>query len=162
METGSAIAFWILAAITVGSALGVVLVRNLFRAALLLILSFVGIAGLYITLSADFLAAVQILIYAGAIAILVIFAIMLTSDAASGDPFGRFRVPALLVAGLVVITLAFVILNTDWPQAAEAPFESPTLAIADALFNKFVLPFEVASVLLLAALIGAFVMARER
>lgn len=162
MATGVDIAFWILAAMTVGSALGVVLLRNLFRAALLLILSFLGIAGLYITLNADFLAAVQVLIYVGAISILMIFAIMLTRDTASGNPFGRLRWPALLVAALVVATISFVVVNTQWPLATEPPLPSTTLAIADAMFNKFVLPFEAASVLLLAALIGAFVMARER
>lgn len=162
METGVAITFWILAVVTVVSALAVVLLRNLFRAVIFLVISFVGIAGLYITLNADFLAAVQILVYAGAIAILIIFAILLTRDAASGNPFGWLGGPALLVAVLVVATIAFVILNTHWPQAADAPLQSATLAIADAMFNKFVLPFEVASVLLLAALIGAFVMAREK
>jgi len=81
------IAFWILALIMVGAALAVVLLRDVFRAALLLILCFFTIAGIYITLNADFLAAVQVLIYAGAIGILLIFAIMLTRNVKGGQSF---------------------------------------------------------------------------
>ena len=80
-DTGAVVAFWILAAITVGAALGVAAVRNLIHSVVLLIVSFAGVAGLYITLSADFIAVVQILIYIGAIAILIIFAIVLTPRA---------------------------------------------------------------------------------
>ncbi len=80
-DTGSIIAFWLLAALTLGSALAVVAVRDLIRAVVLLITSFLGVAGLYITLSADFVAVVQVLIYVGAISVLMLFAIMLTPRA---------------------------------------------------------------------------------
>ena len=95
---GISVAFWFLAAITVLSALGVVLLSNLFRAALLLVLCFLGMAGMYVLLNADFLAVVQILIYAGAISILLIFAIMITPQVYRGNPFGRFRLPALFLS----------------------------------------------------------------
>ena len=92
------VAFWILALVMVVAALGVVLLQNIFRAALLLVLCFFTVAGIYITLNADFLAAVQVLIYAGAVSILLIFAIMLTRNVHSGNPSGRVSGPALFVA----------------------------------------------------------------
>lgn len=166
------LAFWILALIMVGAAIAVVLLRNVFRAALLLILCFFTVAGIYITLNADFLAAVQVLIYAGAIGILLIFAIMLTHNVQEGNPFNRLKIPALLISLLVLAMLIGVIVGTDWttvkevPQAVEVPIDQPTTGpIATALFDQskgFVLPFEIASVLLLAALIGAVVLVRDR
>lgn len=166
------IAFWILALIMVGAALAVVLLRDVFRAALLLILCFFTIAGIYITLNADFLAAVQVLIYAGAIGILLIFAIMLTRNVKEGNPFGRLKIPALLVSLLVFATIVGVVVSTNWAtvtgvsQGVEVPVGSATTSsIATALFDQskgFVLPFEIASVVLLAALIGAIVLVRDR
>ena len=166
------IAFWILALIMVGAALAVVLLRDVFRAALLLILCFFTIAGIYITLNADFLAAVQVLIYAGAIGILLIFAIMLTRNVKEGNPFGRLKTPALLVSLLVFATIVGVVVSTNWTtvtgvsQGVEVPVGSATTgSIATALFDQskgFVLPFEIASVLLLAALIGAIVLVKDR
>jgi NADH-quinone oxidoreductase subunit J len=166
------IAFWILAPIMVGAALAVVLLRDIFRAALLLILCFFTVAGIYITLNADFLAAVQVLIYAGAIGILLIFAIMLTRNLKEGNPFNRLKLPALIVALLVFATVVGVVVSTNWAtvtgvsQAVEMPVDQPTTGyIATALFDQskgFVLPFEIASVLLLAALIGAIVLVKDR
>lgn len=167
------IAFWILALVTVGAALAVVLSRDIFRAALLLVLCFFTIAGIYITLNADFLAAVQVLIYVGAIGMLLIFAVMLTKDIQRGNPFNRINGPALLLALLIMVTIISVVAVTDWPsikdvpqQAVTVPVDEPTTShIAEALFNKeggFVLPFEIASVLLLAALIGAVVLVRRK
>jgi NADH-quinone oxidoreductase subunit J len=97
---GLDIAFWVLAIVGVAAALGVVLLRNVFRAALTLVLCFVSVAGIYITLSADFLAAVQILIYVGGISILIILAVMLTRDVQHGSPSNRLRIPALVVAAI--------------------------------------------------------------
>jgi NADH-quinone oxidoreductase subunit J len=166
------IAFWILALIMVGAALAVVLLRDVFRAALLLVLCFFTVAGIYITLNADFLAAVQVLIYAGAIGILLIFAIMLTRNVKEGNPFGKLKIPAFLVSLLVFSTIVGVVVSTNWAtvtgvsQAVEVPVGSPTTsAIATALFDQskgFVLPFEIASIVLLAALIGAIVLVRDR
>jgi NADH:ubiquinone oxidoreductase subunit 6 (subunit J) len=166
------IAFWILAPIMVGAALAVVLLRDIFRAALLLILCFFTVAGIYITLNADFLAAVQVLIYAGAIGVLLIFAIMLTRNLKEGNPFNRLKLPALIVALLFLATVIGVVVSTNWAtvtgvsQAVEMPVDQPTTGyIATALFDQskgFVLPFEIASVLLLAALIGAIVLVQDR
>ncbi|MEE8471386.1 MAG: NADH-quinone oxidoreductase subunit J [Dehalococcoidia bacterium] len=162
------LAFWIIAVLLIGSATAVVLLRDIFRAALMLILCFFTVAGIYITLNADFLAAVQVLIYVGAIGILLLFAIMLTRNVRLGNPFSRNSGPAFLVAFLILATVVAVIVTTDWPsianapQAVEMPLGEPTTSyIAEALFTReggFVLPFEIASVLLLAALIGAVVL----
>lgn len=161
MDVGIAIAFWILAVLAVGSSAAVVIIRDIFRAALFLILSFLSIAGLYIVLQADFLAAAQILIYVGAISILLIFAIMLTRDTQRGNPSNKFLIPGLFLAGVILSAIVVAIFTTDWPQSPASPPEATTQLLAEALFNKFVLPFEVASILLLAAMLGAIVIARE-
>lgn len=159
-DAGSIVAFWLLAALTVGSALAVVAVRDLIRALVLLITSFLGVAGLYITLSADFVAVAQVLIYAGAISVLLIFAIMLTPLASRDNAETFLQVPGLLLAGLVAFTIGFVSLETDWSIAERGGFEETASAIGEALLSKYVLPFEMASVLLLVAMLGAIVLVR--
>jgi NADH-quinone oxidoreductase subunit J len=161
MPSALAIAFWVLAIIAVGSGLIVILLRDLFRAALFLATLFLSVAGLYILLQADFLAAAQVLIYVGAVSVLLIFAIFLTHDVQHGNPPNSLRVPALGVALLVFVALVGVFLLTPWPISNEVPPETTTAGIADAIFGTWVLPFEVASVLLVAALIGAIALARE-
>jgi NADH:ubiquinone oxidoreductase subunit 6 (subunit J) len=182
------LAFWILAIVMIASAVAVVILRDVFRAALLLILCFFTVAGIYITLNADFLGVVQVLVYVGAIGILLMFAIMLTRDIHQGSPFNRINGPALLVALMILATVVSVVVTTEWPtfeitdlptvevtdgtaveelpQAIAIDFDSPsTEGIAKALFDKdrgFVFPFEVASVLLLAALIGAVVLVMSK
>ena len=159
-DAGSIVAFWLLAALTVGAALGVVAVRDLIRALVLLITSFLGVAGLYITLSADFVAVAQVLIYAGAISILLIFAIMLTPLASRDNAETFLQVPGLLLAGLVAFTIGFISLETDWSNAERGGFDETASAIGEALLSKYVLPFEMASVLLLVAMLGAIVLVR--
>ena len=166
------VAFWIIAIILVGSAISVVLLRDVFRAALLLVMCFFAVGALYITLNADFLAAVQVLVYVGAIGILLMFAILLTRDLKQGSPFNRINGPALILALLILATIIGVVVATDWNSVSDtstavqvAVDESTTGAIAESLFdrdNGFVLPFEIASVLLLAALIGAVVLVRRK
>lgn len=162
MEAGLAVGFWVLAIVTVVSALAVILLRDIFHSALFLVLSFVTVAGIYITLNADFLAAVQILIYAGAIAILLLFAIMLTRDVRQGNASNRLQFPALIIALLMLITFVSVFAATHWQIATQAPPETTTGPIALVLFGNFALPFEVASVLLLAAVIGAIALVKEK
>src|ERR1039457_7071326 len=106
---GLVIAFWILAVVTVVSALNVVIQKNVFRAALSLIVCLVAIAGLFITLSADFLAAVQILVYVGAVSVLIILAIMLTREYSQGSPSNRLRVPAFIGAVLFFVVVAYAV-----------------------------------------------------
>jgi len=159
-DTGTVVAFWMLAVITVGSALGTAAVRNLIHAVVFLVISFTGVAGLYITLSADFLAVTQVLIYVGAISILVLFAIMLTPRGDRGNQEGFLRLPAVLLSGLLAATMIFVALDTDWNISDRAGFEDTATDIGEALLDKFVLPFEIASVLLLVAMLGAIVLVR--
>ena len=161
---GLAIAFWILAIVAVVAALSVVLLRNVFRAALCLVVCFLTVAGLYVTLSADFLAVVQILVYVGAISVLIILAIMLTREVERGSQSNKLRIPAFVVAVLFLGVVSFAMVNTPW-QLATAPPQEPTIsAIGGLLFGKdgFILPVEIAPVLLLAAIIGAIVLVREK
>ncbi len=161
---GLVIAFWILAAVGILAALGVVLLRNVFRAALSLVLCFLAVAGLYVTLSADFLAAAQILIYVGAISVLIILAIMMTREYQRGNPPNRLRIPALIVAVLFLGVLVFSVTNTPWQISSTMPLTPTTAALATRLLGEggFVLPVGIAGVLLLSAIVGAIVLAREK
>lgn len=157
------IVFWILAAVTVGAALAVVILRDVFRAALSLVLLFLTIAAIYVTLYADFLAVVQILIYVGAISILIIVAIMLTRDVWRGNPSGKLRIPALVVSVLLLGTMVFTVVSTKWETSGEPPLQPTTEAIGSSLFGGgFILPLEITAVLLLAAVLGAIVLIREK
>ena len=163
------IAFWSLAIVTVGAAVLVVHTQNMFRAALLLVVSFFGVAGIFVLVSAEFLAVVQVLIYAGGVAVLVIFAVMITSDVTESNRSTRLQ-PAGLVAALVLLgTLIFAIVQAEWvvlptdlPESLANVFVDSTAAIGRLLLNDFVLPFEIAGVVLLAAVIGALSLVRER
>ncbi len=161
---GIQIAFWVLAVVIVAAALAVVAVRNVFRAALALILCFLGVAGIYVTLSADFLAVIQVLVYVGGISVLVLLAIMLTRNIPQGSPAGRFRLPAFIVAGILVGLMIFSSLNSAFPESTQAPLAPTTAALGQTLLGNtgLVLPLEIAGVLLLAAILGAVVMAREK
>ncbi len=166
---GLNIAFWILAAVIVIAALAVVTMRNVFRAALSLILCFVAVAGIYITLSADFLAVVQVLVYVGGISILILLAIFLTRNIPEGSPANRLRLPAFLMAAILLGLMIFSVTNTKFPVSTELPKDQTIGTLGTALLGEpnsqnygYVLPVEIAGVLLLAALLGAIVMAREK
>ena len=161
---GLDIAFWILAVISVVAALAVVSLRNIFRAALALVLCFLTVAGLYITLSADFLAVAQVLVYVGAISILIILGIMLTREIQHGSLTNKFRIPAFIIAILFLGAVAFAVFNSTWQVSTVAPVEPTTTALAGKLFGEggFILTVEIAAVLLLAAIIGAIVLVREK
>ena len=161
---GLTIAFWILAIVAILAALGVILLKNVFRAALSLILCFLTVAGIYITLSADFLAAIQILVYVGAISVLIILAIMMTREVQQGSPSNKLQFPVLLVIILFLGVLVYTIIRTPWQIATAPPLEPTTPALAANLFGGggFILPVEISAVLLLSAIIGAIVLAREK
>ena len=108
------VVFWILSVMAVVGALGVVMVPDLFRAALLLIVVFIAVAGFFILLSAEFLAVVQVLIYVGAIAILIIFAVMLTRDVQHGNLPNRMQMPAAVLAAMLFAALVAVAVDTQW------------------------------------------------
>jgi len=158
--------FIILSAVALIGALGVVVSRKLFHAAIFLVLSFVGVAGYYVLLEAEFLAAIQILVYVGAIAILIIFAIMLSRRLMSPE----FRASNeqwlwALVAGVALFVILVVILvQVNWPVAESIVRDGTVSELGQALVDpdQYLLVFEVASVLLLVALVGAVLIARER
>lgn len=158
--TGVIIAFYVLAVMTIGSAVAVVVVRNLIHAVIALIGAFAGLAGLYVTLSADFIAITQILIYIGAISILFLFAIVLTPQSGRNNQESFLRFPALVLALLVGAVLVYVSVDTDWNLSHAAGFQETASQIGELLLKTYVLPFEIASVLLLAAVIGAIVLVR--
>lgn len=162
-ETAMTIAFYLMAAVTVIGGLGVVLKKNIVHNSLFMILSFVGVAGLFILLNADFLAAVQILVYAGAVAILIGFGVMLTRrpDIKESAPFNKLVLPAGIVVIGTLGIMVWLIGATDWGvMAAEGPVDSIG-QIGLMLAREFVVPFEAAAMLLLMAMIGAVVVAKE-
>lgn len=161
-DLGYSVSFYVLAGLTVVSALLVVSLHNIFHAVLFLVLAFMGIAGLYLTLNAGFLAAVQVLIYAGAIIVLMLFAVFLTRNAMSqGNPASRLRASALVTGLLMFITLAYVFVNSHWAIGPQEPLSLSLDVLANALFNTYVFPFELASIVLLIAMMGAILLAKE-
>ena len=161
---GIEIAFWILAAIVTATALAVVLLPNIFRSVLALALCFFAVAGIFIILSADFLAMVQVLIYVGAVAILMILAIMLTKEVQRGSLSNHLRLPVFLTASIFLGLTIFAVLNTPWPVSAEAPQQPTTSTLANLLFGQdgFFLLVEVGALLLLATIIGAITLVRDK
>ena len=187
------VVFWVLAVVAIGGSVGVVIIHDLFRAALLLALVFIAVAGFFVLMSAEFLAVVQVLIYVGAISVLFIFAVMLTRDVRRGNLPNRLQIPAVVLPALLLAAMVFTAVVTDWNlipddqqarvdlvqtqsvnvvtdsaleqigiSSAEDQEAVQRAGLADLLISDFVLPFEVASVLLLAALIGALALARGR
>lgn len=161
---GISIAFWVLAVCAVTGALVVITQRSLFRAALGLILCFISTAGLFITLSADFLGLAQILIYVGAIAVLIIMAVMLTREIERANTASRFKVSALLGVLVFAGTAIWVLLNTSWPLDNNEPAAPTATTLGNLLFGQggLALAVEIAGLLILAAVIGAISTAREK
>jgi NADH-quinone oxidoreductase subunit J len=157
------VAFWILAALCVGTALAVILARDIFHAALFLIVCFFGVAGIYVTLNADFLAAVQVLVYIGAVSVLLIFGIMLTREPGKGSPAGRLRLPAIVVALALLGVMIGSMVTFDWQTTSDTSSMVGTRDIAGLLFDEdgYVMTFEIAGLMLLSAIIGAIVLVRK-
>jgi NADH-quinone oxidoreductase subunit J len=164
--TVSHVIFIVLSAVALIGAIGVVTMRNLFRAALFLVLSFIGVAGFYILLEAEFLGMIQILVYVGAISILIIFAIMLSRSMMSPEFKAQNEqwLIGLVTAIALFAVLAFILLQVNWPTAPSEVGKDLISELGQALVSpeQYVLVFEVASVLLLVALVGAVIIARER
>ena len=165
----SEIVFWALAVVTIGSAALVVHLRSIFRATLMLVVSFLGIAGIFAMVNAEFLAVVQVLVYGGGIAVLVIFAVMMTRDVDTGNRSTAVQPVALVMGAALLAGLAYSIVQAEWallPDSLPGPIatvfvETPT-QLGRLLLSDYVLAFEVAGVLLLAAVIGALSLVRER
>jgi NAD(P)H-quinone oxidoreductase subunit 6 len=162
MDIATAV-FYLVALITVGSALMVALSRNIIYSAFSLLGTFAGVAGLYVFLGADFVAAVQLLIYVGGILILILFAVMLTRRITDVEITNRAagRVPAVIIIGLLIYLLVQAVRETPWVKVKEAVYQPTTAKIGDLFLEEYLLPFELASLVLLAAMIGAVVLSRK-
>ena len=159
------VSFGLLALMVIGTALGVVLLSNIVYSAFLLGAVFISISGLYVLLNAGFVAAAQILIYVGAVNVLILFGIMLVNKTEDFVPMrrawlGRAATGAVCL-GLFAL-LATMVLGTPWQLSLEtAVGDDATVLIGQHFFSDFLLPFELASVLLLMALVGAIILARR-
>lgn len=159
-NAGVQIAFWVLSILTLVAAGGVMVSRNLLHAVLFLIVAFIGVAGFFVLLSAEFIAMAQIIIYVGAIAVLILFAIVLTPQAIRDNSETAMVGPAILLGIALVAVFLFVIHDTTWATSTGDPGLSAS-ALGRALLSTWVLPFEIASVLLTAALVGAIMLVRS-
>lgn len=156
------IVFYLLAVIAIVGGIGVVTMPNVVHAALFLILSLLAVAGFYLLLSSEFLALVQVLVYAGAVATIVLFGLMLTRGGRDmpSVPAGA-QWPLALVSAIVLGgALLTAVLDSDWPRDVSKVTLIDINTLAGALFRDWLLPFEIASVVLLVALVGAVVISR--
>ena len=157
------IVFYLLAAVTIAGALGVVLAKKLVHAALLLTVTFIGIACLYFKLGADFLGAAQLMIYAGGVAVLIVLGVMLTrhapGEATSPDNARWFAAPVAAALFFAVVFSAVYV--TPFAEVREAAAGTTIEALADLMLGEYVMTFELAATLLLAALVGTIVLAKE-
>ena len=194
------IAFYVASAVTIASAIIVVTQRDLVRAVLALAMSFIGVACIYFVLNAEFIAVVQILVYVGAISILIAFAVMFIGDLANAGTLSQNRLVSAIAAVLLLASIIFVAYNTDWTtiddvtdpdavagltgnyQIVKSDSDDATISavavgadgarggalidssshIGPSLIREFVLPFETLGLLLIAALIGALIVIRNR
>jgi len=159
------ICFVLLSLVVITGALGVVFLENIVYSAFLLGGVFMAVAGLYLLLNASFVAAAQVLVYVGAVNVLILFAIMLVNQKEEMSPIKGLRLRKFLSGGVCFGLLALLIrvdITTPWPLPGPSNVgEEATLRIGEHLFTDYLLPFELASVLLLMAMIGAIVLARR-
>jgi len=157
----SAFVFWPIAFLILACAIGVIHSKNIIHSALLLILTFMGISVIYILLQADFLALVQILIYAGAISILIVFAVMLTrrSEMKNSNPFNKLRWVGLIVCSGFFVLIARLILVSHFTYE-NLEMQNTIGSIAEGLFGNYMIPFEISSILLLISMVGAIILAK--
>ena len=162
-EAAQNVAFWIIAVAMAAAAIGVVTMKNIVHAALALVVVLAGVAAQYILLQAEFLGIVQVLIYIGAVIVLFLFGIMLTRAPMrkSAEYDNDQRVLAGLVSLLIFGVLAYLLVDEFGGDELNLTQPTATSAIADSIFRTYVVAFEAVSMLLLAALIGAIVLARR-
>lgn len=158
---GSAV-FWVLSLLIIGTALGVVMSKNLVHSALLLTACFIGVGILYITLEADFLGAVEFMTYSGGVAVLIVMGVMLThkGEGIPSNPFNGRELWAAALAVIFVAVMGLVLTFVQLPPAAGFISADTVGDLAEMMLNTYILPFEIAAVLLLAALLGAIILAK--
>lgn len=157
----SSFVFWPIAILILACAIGVIHSKNIVHSALLLILTFIGIAVVFIFLEADFLGLVQILIYAGAISILIVFAIMLTrrNEMKNSNPFNKLRwVSLIFCLGFFVLIARLILVSRFTYENLEV--KSTIGSIAEGFFGNYMIPFEISAILLLIAMVGAIILAK--
>lgn len=166
MSSAADLLFYLFAAITIASAAVVALGRNILHSVFFLLVAFTGVAGLFVLLHADFLAAVQVIVYVGGILVLILFAVMMTrkvrTPEVSNEAVGLWR--GLLLGATALALLLRLVLTSSWSggPAAVAPVEINTVdSIGQSLLGAYLFPFEVASVVLLAALVAAAILVRK-
>jgi len=160
-----AVIFYVFAVVTVGSAAVVVLARSLIYSAFSLLFTFFGVAGLYILLGADFLAATQLLVYVGGILVLLLFGVMLTHKLYDLDLRSEMQQPlpgAIGAIGVFAVLAVYVLYKAQWKVGVGRALAPTTKSIGELFMGRFLLPFEAASILLLVALIGAAMIVRRR
>ena len=157
------ITFWTLAAVLVAGSLATVLSKNLFHSVLYLALALITTAGLFLQLQSEFLAAVQVLLYAGGVVTLMVFAIMLTERLVGREisQMNRTIMPGFLISLLSFLGIYVFFLKTSLPRERPPLREDQVLGIARELLGRFVLPFELLAILFVAALLGALFFARK-
>ena len=162
MDISTAV-FYLIAIITVGSAAVVAFSPNIIYSAFSRLGTFAGVAGLYVFLGADFVAGVQVLIYVGGILVLILFAVMLTHRITDVEITNRAagRIPGLLIVAVFLVLLIQTIRETPWVRVKEIAHQPTTAKIGDLFLENYLLPFELASLVLLAAMIGAVVLSRK-
>ena len=162
MQTQFAVFVFLALATLIGAA-GVALSRNIFWSAMGLLSSLVGVGGMYVLLSADFVAITQLLVYIGGVLVLIIFAVMLTSHIQDINVSNRSigLLGGYLIFFIMSTLLSFVAIWAPWQLTGKEPVANPTVALGDGLLGTWLLPFEIASILLVATLVGAIVIARK-
>jgi NADH:ubiquinone oxidoreductase subunit 6 (subunit J) len=158
----SDVLFMVLSGIMLGSALLVVTLRDIIRCGIAMVSSFAALAGIYALLGAPLVAAAQVLVYIGAIAVLILFAVMLTQAKAAPVRlvFQTQAIPAGIAAAVLAVMIALTAVATDWGEVGQR-LTTGTDDLARLLFNEYVLPLEIVSVLLLAAVIGGVYLAKR-
>jgi NADH:ubiquinone oxidoreductase subunit 6 (subunit J) len=154
--------FWILAAILLGSGLLVVTMRDIIRCGLAMIVCFGALAGIYVLMGAPLIGAAQVIVYIGAISVLILFAIMLTQtkDAPARLVFQTQAGAAAVASVIIAVVIALSVIGTDWGAVAQR-LQVDTAQMAELLFTEFTLPLEIVSVLLLAAVVGGVFLAKR-
>ena len=157
------IIFYIFAILTIASAGLVVFSKNIVYSAFSLLVTFFSVAGIYVLLNADFIAITQLLIYVGGILVLLLFGVMLTTNATNVDLNTQTlkAIPATIIAAVVAALLVSTVISTKWKTNDTPPLTNTVKGLGELLLTKYLLPFEIASIVLLIAIIGAAYLARR-
>ena len=160
----SELVFIFIAALTISSAFWVVFSNNLIYSAVALLFTLFGVAGLYVFLFADFIAATQVMVYVGGILVLIIFGVMLTNQISESTvtQTNRPRLLAGVIAFIIFLMVAYISLTTQWHECTVQTAEKTTTVIGDMILNEYLLPFEAVSLVLLAALLGSALLSRKQ